>query len=87
MYMYISGGQKNVSKFQLRYLRKYALLLAEISHSNHYIYHHVVFIHCKLYDCTCSCINIPTASKTKHEVKNCNAAQSRRAMAPGKDTE
>jgi hypothetical protein len=43
--------------------------------------HHVVLIDCKLYDC--SFTNIPTASKTKHEVKNCSPD----AMAPGKDTE
>jgi hypothetical protein len=54
--------KKNVSKFQLRYLRNYALLLAEIS-CNITIVHHVVFIHGKLYDC--SFTNIPTTSKTK----------------------
>jgi hypothetical protein len=55
-------------------------LNCNISITLHYIWsifltlllHDVVFIPCKLYDC--SFMNIPTASKTKHEVKNCNDA-------------
>jgi hypothetical protein len=49
-----------------------------ISKTFHYIWskfltillHHVMFISCKLYDC--SFTDIPTALKTKHEVKNWN---------------
>jgi hypothetical protein len=52
------------------------------------ILHHVVFIHCELYDC--SFTNILTASTTKHEVKNCNAALctvQTQWLHAGKDTE
>jgi hypothetical protein len=71
--VYIEWIKKNMSKFQLRYLKNYALLLADISH----LLHHVVFIHCKLYNC--SFANFPTAAKTA-------MPHSLDAMTPGKDT-
>jgi hypothetical protein len=66
--------KKKMSKFQLQYLRNYYYWPKFLT----LLLHDDIFIHvipCKLYDC--SFTNIPTASKTKHEVKNCNLIQTK----------